>query len=161
GPAAPELDVQVAEVVSGLSLDRVFFDPPPRLRVGCPLQFELGVHQNLKGEVMRRLLERRVCRFDRSQIELTIEAGLQVAGCRVQLTDAPRGEIDSPGFMDWKWEILPETSGPGSVRLSLEIQVHFIGFGTRKKNLMILDRPIAIKEKHWFDWRRWVRSKAN
>lgn len=154
------LAAHVDEVMTELTLDRVFFDPPAIFKIGRPLKFEIGVHQNLKGEIMRRLLERRVCRFDRGQIDLRLEADLRIAGCRVLLTEAPRPEIDSAGFLDWKWEIWPEAAGPESIHLRLEIQVNFIGFGSRRKDLLILDRAVLIKENSCLDWRRFFTSKA-
>ena len=152
---------QVAEVVAGLPLDRILFFPPTVARIGRPFELELGVHQNLKAEVMRRLLERRICRFDRGRIELTLKADLQVKGCRVLLTEAPLADIDGAGFLEWKWEILPETAGLGRIRLQLEADVLFIGFGSRKKNLLTLDRSLMVTEKPWFPWRRFIQSTIN
>ena len=60
---------QLSEVMTGLVLDRVLFNPPAVFKIGSPATFELGVYQNLKEEVMRRLLERSICRFDRDQVQ--------------------------------------------------------------------------------------------
>jgi len=152
---------QVAEVVAGLTIDRILFSPPTVTRISRPFKLDLGVHQNLKAEVMRRLLERRICRFDREQIELTLSADVQVQGCRVLLTEAPLAGIDGAGFLEWKWEILPETAGLGRIRLQLETEVLFTGYGSRKKILLTLDRSLMITEKPWFPWRQFIRSKIN
>ena len=45
--------------MAGLALDRALFNPPPAVKIGRSVHFELGVYQNLQEEVMRRLLERR------------------------------------------------------------------------------------------------------
>jgi hypothetical protein len=152
----PMLALQLSEVMTGLVLDRVLFNPPPVLKIGRSVSLELGVYQNLKGEVMRRLLERSICRFDRDHIEVTLKADLQVAGCQVLLLGAAEAAIDGASYLDWEWEILPEISGLGLISLRLETSVRFIKYGVRKKCLLTMDRDVMIKENHWFSWRRFL-----
>jgi hypothetical protein len=154
------LTLQLSEVMAGLELERVLFNPPTLLKVGRATTFELGVHQNLKGEVMRRLLERSICRFDRDHIDVTLKVDLQVAGCQVLLLGAPQAAIDGASYLDWEWEILPEISGLGLISLRLETSVRFIEYGIRKKCLLTLDRDIRIKKGHWFAWRRFFNNKS-
>jgi hypothetical protein len=154
------LDKELSEVMAGLALDKVLFNPPQLVKVGRPLTFELGIHQNLKGEVMRRLLERSVCRFDRDHIQVALKADLQVSGCQVQLMGAARPEIDGAGYLDWKWEVQPEISGLGMVSMRLEASVHFVGEGIRNKCLLRLDRDIRIKSNAGFSWRRFFKNKS-
>ena len=110
---------------------------------------------------MRRLLERSICRFDRDQIEVTLKADLQVAGCQVLLLGAPQAAIDGARYLGWEWEILPEISGLGLISLRLETSVRFAEYGSRKKILLTLDRSLMITEKPWFPWRQFIRSKIN
>jgi hypothetical protein len=154
------LTLQLSEVMAGINLDRVLFNPPPVLKIGHSATFELGVHQNLKGEVMRRLLERSICRFDRDHIEVTLKADLQVAGCQVLLMGAPQADIDGASYLDWEWEILPEISGMGLISLRLETRVRFVEYGVRTKCLLTLDRDVMIKKNNWFSWRRFFKNKS-
>jgi hypothetical protein len=155
------LGEQLSEVVAELALDRVLFNPPPMVKVGRSLTFELGIHQDLKGELMRRLLERSVCRFDRDRIQVSLKADLQVAGCQVLLLGAPRSDINGAGYLDWKWDVLPQTSGTGMISLRLDTRVHFIGEGVRNRCLLSLDRVIRIKDSPCFPWRRLMRDMAH
>jgi hypothetical protein len=151
---------QLSEVMADLVLDRVLFDPLPVLKIGHAVTFELGVYQNLKGEVMRRLLERSICRFNRDQIEVTLKADLQVAGCQVLLLGAPQAAINGAHYLDWKWEILPEISGLGLISLRLETSVRFVEYGERKKCLLTLDRNVRIKKSHWLNWQRLFKDRS-
>jgi hypothetical protein len=150
---------QLSEVMTELVLDRVLFEPPPVLKLGRAVTFELGVYQNLKGEVMRRLLERSICRFNRDQIEVTLKADLQVAGCQVLLLGAPRAAINGARYLGWEWEILPEISGLGLISLRMETSVSFVEYGERKKCLLTLDRTVRIEMNRWFNWRRLFKCK--
>ena len=158
--AAPsDLARQLSEVAASLCLDRVLFNPPTVLKVGSVTTFELGVYQNLKEEVMRRLLERNICRFDRDQIEVILQADLQVAGCQVLLRGKPQAAINGARYLGWEWEILPEISGLGLIILRLETSVRFAEYGERKKCLLILDRDVRIKRNHWLALLRFLKSK--
>lgn len=147
--APSDLARQLPEMMAGLVLDRVLFNPPPVLKLAHAAAFELGVYQNLKEELMRRLLERGICRFDRDQVEVTLLADLQVAGCQVLLKGAPRAVVNGARYLGWEWEILPEVSGTGLIRLRLESSVRFAEFGEQKKCLLTLDREVRIKKNHW------------
>jgi hypothetical protein len=144
-----DLGQQLLEVMAGLVLDRVLFNPPPVLKIGHMASFELGVYQNLKEEVMRRLLERGICRFDRDKVDVVLKAELQVAGCQVLLMGAPWAAIDRARYLDWEWQILPEVSGLGLIRLNLEISVQFAEYGEQKRCLLVLDREVRIKKNHY------------
>jgi len=150
---------QLSEVTACLNLDRVLFNPPPVLKIGRSITFELGVYQNLKDEVMRRLLERNICRFDRDQVAVALQADLQIAGCQVLLLSAPQAVIDRACFLGWEWEILPEISGLGLIILRLEASVRFAEYGERKKCLLLLDREVRIKKNPYYEWRRFLKSK--
>ncbi|MCX6555296.1 MAG: carboxypeptidase-like regulatory domain-containing protein [Candidatus Aminicenantes bacterium] len=78
-----DLPRQLSEVVAELSLDRALFNPPAALKVGRALNLELGVYQNLIGEIMHRLLERNICCVDRGRLGVTLEAQLEIEGCEV------------------------------------------------------------------------------
>ena len=154
-----DLSLQLTEVTAGLVLDRVLFNPPPALMIGRATTLELGVYQNLKEEVMRRLLERSICCLDRDQVEVTLKAELQVAGCQVLLMGAPKVTIDGARYLAWEWEILPEISGLGLICLRLETIVRFAEYGERKKCLLILDRDVRFKNNHWFPLQRFFRNE--
>ncbi len=154
---APTIDTQqsnlhrqLSEVMAGLALNRVLFNPPPVMKIGRATTFELGFYQNLKDEIMRRLLERSVCLFKRAQVDMTIQAELDVAGCQVLLLDAPQPSIDRSHYLDWRWKVLPEIPGMGLINLRLETSVRFAEYGEQKKCLLILDRDVRIKKNHWF-----------
>jgi hypothetical protein len=153
------LAMQLPEVMAGLVLDRVLFNPPPVLKIGRAAAFELGVYQNLKEEVMHRLLERGICRFDRDQVEVTLKVDLQVAGCQVLLLGAPQAAVNGARYLGWEWEILPEISGLGLISLRLESSVHFAEYGEQKKCLLILDREVRIKKNLWLALRRFFKNK--
>lgn len=157
--APSNLALQLSEVTNSLCLDRVLFNPPPVLKIGRAVAFELGVYQNLKEEVMRRLLERGICRFDRDQVEVTIQADLQVAGCQVLLPGASPTAINGARYLDWEWEILPEISGVGLIILRLETSVRFAEYGEWKKCLLLLDREVRIKKNHFSALRRFLKSE--
>lgn len=159
GNAPSNLALQLSEVTADLYLDRVLFNPPKVLKIGRAVTFELGVYQNLKDEVMRRLLERSICRFDRDQFEVTLKAELQIAGCQVLLLGAPRAVIDGAHYQGWEWEILPEISGLGMIILRLETSVRFAEYGERKKSLLLLDREVRIKNNHWFALQCFFKNK--
>lgn len=157
--ALSNLALQLSEVMAGLVLDRFFFNPPPVLKIGRMATFELGVYQNLKEEVMRRLLERSICRFDRDQVEVILKADLQVAGCQVLLLGAPQAAISGARYLGWEWEILPEIPGLGLIVLRLEAIVRFTENGEWKKCLLSLDRDVRIKKNHWLAFQRFFKSK--
>ena len=149
---------QLPEVMAGLVLDRVLFNPPPALKVGRMATFELGVYQNLKEEVMRRLLERSICRFDREQVEVALKADLHVSGCQVLLLGAPQATVDRARYLGWEWEILPNISGLGLINLRLETAVRFSEYGELKKCLLVLDREVRIRKNHGFELRRFFKT---
>lgn len=157
GPS--QLTRQLPEVVAGLALDRVLFNPPPALKIGRLTTFELGVYQNLQEEVMRRLLERGICRFDREQVAVTLAADLQVAGCQVLLLGTPRAVADGARYLGWEWEIMPETSGLALIRLQLDARVRFSQYGELKKCLLTLDREVRIRKNCAFALRRIFKNR--
>ena len=158
GSAPSNLALQLSEVTAGLCLDRVLFNPPAILKIGRAITFELGVYQNLKDEIMRCLLERSICCFNRDQFKVTLRAELQIVGCRVLLMGAPQTAIDGAHYLDWEWEIIPEISGLGLICLRLDACVHFAEYGERKKCLLILDREARIKKNHWFAMQRYFKN---
>ena len=83
-------DPGLQEVIDELHLDRALFNPPAAVKVGRRVRFELGVYQNLREEIMRRLLERKISRFDGGQIDVDLQAELQVAGCLVLPKSLPQ-----------------------------------------------------------------------
>lgn len=157
--APSNLALKLSEVTDGLYLDRIMFNPPLVLKIGRAVTFELGVYQNLKEEIIRRLLERSICLFDRDQVEVAIKAELQVAGCQVLLLGAPQVTINGARYLGWEWGIQPEISGVGLISLRLETSVRFAEYGERKKCLLILDRVVRIKKNDWFALRRFFKSR--
>jgi hypothetical protein len=158
-PPYPDLNLQLSEVMARLNLDRVLFNPPAALKIGCATTVEVGIYQNLKEEVMRRLLELNICRFDRDQFDVTLEAELQVAGCQVLPLGSPQDVIDGARYLDWKWEILPQLPGLGLMRLCLTARVRFAGFAERQKCLLVLDRDVVIRKNQWFAVRRFFKNR--
>jgi hypothetical protein len=153
------LTQQLSQLLDGIHLDKIQFSPPEIIRIGHKEKFEFGVYQNLKEEIIRRLLARSICCFDRDQIEVTLKADLQVAGCQILLLDAPpQAATDGSRYLGWEWEILPEISGLGLIRLRLETSVRFAEYGEQKKCLLILDRNVWIKKNHWFDLQRFFKT---
>jgi hypothetical protein len=155
-----DLARQLSEVMAGLNLDRVLFNPPATLKIGRTTTLEFGIYQNLKEEVMHGLLERDICRFDRDQLKITLEAELQVAGCRVQARGPSQAFVAGAHYLDWKWKILPQISGLGLIRLGLEARVLFAEFGEWKKSLLMLDRDVWIKKNHWSALRRFFTKES-
>jgi hypothetical protein len=153
------LPQQLNRLLDGIHLDKVQFNPPEILKTGHSKKIEFGVYQNLKEEIIRRLLARNICCFDRDQIEVTLKADLQVAGCQVLLLSAPlQAAIDGARYLGWEWEILPQTSGLALVSLHLEANVRFAEYGEQKKCLLTLDRDIRIKKSHLFAWQRFFKT---
>ena len=155
-----DLTRQLSEVMAGLNLDRVLFNPPSTLQIGRATTLELGIYQNLKEEIMHRLLERDICRFDRDQFHVTLEAELQVAGCQVRPQSPSRAFVTGAHYLDWKWEIIPRIAGLGLIRLCLEVGVRFAEFDELKKSLLLLDRDVRIKKNHWFILRRFLKNES-
>jgi len=144
-----DLSQQLSEVVAGLVVDKVQFNPPATFGIGRVTTLELGLYQNLKELVMRRLLQRNICDFDRSQIAVTLEAVLHVDGCEVFPSGTPKQDVDGARYLGWEWEIRAKIPGAGSICLQLEADLRFNGYGSRKKCLLILDRFVTIKNSHW------------
>ncbi len=155
-----DLTGQLSEVMAGLILDNVLFNPPAALKIGRALTLEFGVYQDLKGEVMHRLLERNICRFDRGQVEVSLAAELQVAGCHVVSLASPRVVIDGARYQDWKWNVLPRIPGLGLFHLRLDAGVHFAEYGERKKCVLTLDRDVRIKSNPYITLRRLFGNKS-
>jgi hypothetical protein len=149
---------QLPEVMSGLAFDKILFNPPPLLKVGRRVHIELGVYQNLKEEIMRRLLERNVCCLDREQVEVTLSAYLRIAGSRVLPLGVPVNAIGGAGYLKWEWEIMPQTPGRELIHLSLKTRVKFAEFGEQKKHLLVLDREVRIRKNRWLALRQFFRT---
>jgi len=148
--ALSNLTLQLPKVMAGLVLDRMLFNPPPELKIGRLAIFELGIYQNLKESVMRSLLERNICRFDRDQVDVTLHVDLQVAGCQVLLLGAPQAAINGARYLGWEWKIMPEISGLGLIALRVEASVRFAEYGEWKKCLLTLDREVRIRKNYRF-----------
>jgi len=148
----------LSEIMAGLVLDRVIFNPPAVLKLGRVTTVELGIYQNLKEKIMHGLLERDICRFDRERLAVTLKAELQIAGCQVLLQRMPQVAIDESGYLDWEWEILSEISGLKTMRLRLETSVCFAEYGERQKCLLGLDREVMIKNNHWITMRHFINK---
>jgi hypothetical protein len=160
-PEAPSsLDRQLHEVMASLFLDRALFNPPPVLKVGRRAVIEFGAYQNLREEIMRRLLERKISRFESSQLEVTLNAELQAAGCRVLPLSLPQVAITGARYVEWKWEIMPQISGQGLISLNLQTRVNFAEYGEHKKCLLVLDREVRIKNSYVVQWQRWMNDKS-
>jgi hypothetical protein len=153
------LERQIQDVMDELHLDRALFNPPAAVKVGRPVTVEIGVYQNLREEIMRRLLERKISRYDGVQIDAVLRADLQVSGCRVLPKSLPQVGISGAGYLEWQWEVLPRISGLGLVRLSLQARVNFADQGEYKQCLLVLDRELRIKRNVWLELRRFL-SKA-
>ncbi|MBN2399405.1 MAG: carboxypeptidase regulatory-like domain-containing protein [Candidatus Aminicenantes bacterium] len=155
------LNQQLCAVMAELAPGRVLFNPPPFMKIGCMATFEVGFFQNLKDEVMHRLLERSICLFKRYQVDVSVQAQLDIAGCQVFLLHAPPVFKDSPHYLGWKWKVLPDMPGVKRIKLRLETSVHFAGYGERKKCLQVLDRDVRIKKNHWFTLIRFLKKLAS
>jgi hypothetical protein len=141
----PQLTRQLEEVMDGLHLDRALFNPPARLAVGRRQPVELGIYQNLKEEIMRRLMERDVGLFDGGLIDVALNADLQASGCLVLPKSLPMVAVNGARYIDWKWEIQPQVPGLGLIRLNLVLRVKFGEHGEEKKCLLVIDREARIK----------------
>ena len=159
-PAAPEstlpLLLELQEVIDELHLDRALFNPPAAIKTGRRVKIELGVYQNLREEIMRRLLERKICRFDAGQIETVLQAELQVSGSLVLPKSLPQVGVSGAGYMEWQWEVLPRVAGLGLIRLSLQARVKFADQGELKQCLLVLDRDVRIEKNIWLGVRRFL-----
>lgn len=149
-----QLTLELREVIDELHLDRALFNPPAAVKVGSRVRLELGVYQNLREEIMRRLLERKISRFDGGQIEAVLQAELQVSGCLVLPKSLPQVGIKGPGYLEWQWEVLPRVAGLGLIRLSLQAKVKFADHSEQKQCLLVLDREVRIKKNVWLELRR-------
>ena len=154
-----QLTLELQEVMDELHLDRALFNPPATVKVGRRVRIELGVYQNLREEIMRRLLERKISRFDGGQIDAVLQAELQVSGSLVLPKSLPEVGIKGAGYVEWQWEVLPRIPGQGLIRLSLQAKVTFAGHCEQKQCLLVLDREVRIEKNIWLELRRFF-SKA-
>jgi len=154
-----QLTLELQEVMDELHLDRALFNPPAAVKVGRRVRIELGVYQNLREEIMRRLLERKISRFDGGQIDAVLQAELQVSGSLVLPKSLPEVGIKGAGYVEWQWEVLPRIPGQGLIRLSLQAKVTFAGHCEQKQCLLVLDREVRIEKNIWLELRRFF-SKA-
>jgi len=152
--APSQLTRQLEDVMAGLHLDRALFSPSPVLTIGRRELVELGIYQNLKEEIMRRLLELKIGLFAGEQIEVALNADLQASGCLVLPKSLPLVVVSGARYIDWKWEILPQVSGLGLISLNLVLRVKFGEHGEEKKCLLVLDRELQIKKNPWEGLRR-------
>ncbi len=155
--APSHLTRQLHDVTAAMHLDRALFNPPAALRTGRPVIIEFGVYQNLKEEIMRSLLERKIGLFDGGQIEVMLNADLQAAGCLILPKSLPQMVINGARYVEWQWQVLPQIAGLGLIRLSLEARVDFGGHGERKKCLLVMDREVKIKRNRWLELRRFIK----
>jgi hypothetical protein len=156
-----DLPRHLSEVTAELSLASAFFNPPAALEVGRAITVELGVYQNLIGEIMHRLLERNVSCVDRDRLGITLTAQLQVDGCEALPRSAPQAVVDRAHYQDWAWDIIPKTPGTGLIRLRLEAEIRFAEHGERGKCLLLIDREVGIRKTRWPALRRWLRKKPS
>jgi hypothetical protein len=150
----PLLTRELQEITDELHLDRALFNPPLAVKVGRRVSIELGVYQNLRDEIMRRLLERKISRFDGGQIETVLQAELQVSGSLVLPKSLPQVGISGAGYVEWQWEVLPRISGLGLIRLSLQARVKFADHCEQKQCLLVVDREVRIEKNIWLELRR-------
>jgi hypothetical protein len=158
--APTQLTQELQEVMDELHLDRALFNPPAAVKVGRRVNIEFGVYQNLREEIMRRLRERKISRFDGGQIEAVLQAELQVAGSLVLPKSLPQVAISGAGYVNWQWEVLPRISGLGLIRLSLQTRVQFADHGEHKQCLLVMDREVRIEKNLWLELRRFF-AKGN
>jgi len=155
-----QLTAELQEVMGELYLDRALFNPPVAVKTGRRVNIELGVYQNLREEIMRRLLERKISRFDGGQIEAVLQAELQVSGSLVLPKSLPQVGISGAGYVEWQWEVLPRIPGLGLIRLSLQTRVRFADHCEQKQCLLVLDREVRIEKNIWLELRRFfARSR--
>ncbi|MBN2346745.1 MAG: carboxypeptidase regulatory-like domain-containing protein [Candidatus Aminicenantes bacterium] len=151
-PAGEELAPlarQLQWVVDGLSLERALFSPPSVLRVERAVVIELGLYQNLKEAIMRRLLERKIALFTGERIEVALRAELLAAGCRVLPKSLPRLTVDGPRYVEWRWEVRPQVPGLAGIRLGLDAAVTFAGRTELGKRLLLIEREVRVKRTPW------------
>jgi hypothetical protein len=153
-----QLSRRLAEAIDGLRLDRALFNPPPVAKVGRSEIVEFGIYQNLKETILRRLREGRSGLLAEGTISIALIADLQVAGCLVLPKSLPRQEINGARYVGWRWQILPQASGRGLVRLDLRVAVDCNGQGRGEKSLLLLDREMVIRDSLWLSWRHRVRA---
>jgi hypothetical protein len=154
--APSQLTRQLADVMAGLHLDRALFSPSPIVTIGHRELVEFGIYQNLKEEIMRRLLEQKIVLFEGGQIEVALNADLQASGCMVLPKSLPLVVVSGTRYVDWKWEMLPQVSGQGLISLNLVLRVKFGDHGEEKKCLLVLDREVRIRKNPWAALRRLV-----
>jgi hypothetical protein len=145
---------ELQEVMDGLHLDRALFNPPAAVKVGRREIIEFGVYQNIREEIMRGLLERKIGRFQASQLDVTLWADLEVSGSLVLPKSLPQVAVGNAGYVEWRWETLPRVSGLGLIRLSLQAGVGFADQGERKRCLLVLDREVKIRRSFRMEMQR-------
>jgi hypothetical protein len=143
GPEA--LEVSLREVVDGLRLERALFAPPGQGTVGRRLAVEFGLFQGLRSEIMFRLLERRIELFPAEQLGLALRAELQAPGCLVLPLTLPRTEVEGSRYLEWRWQLLPQTVGVAAVRLNVSLAVDFGGRLQVEKRLLEVERAIEYR----------------
>jgi hypothetical protein len=154
--SSSHLALELQQVMDELHLDRALFNPPPAVKVGHRVRIELGVYQNIKEEIMRRLLERKISRFDGAQIAAVLQAELQVPGSLVLPKSLPQVGISGAGYLEWQWEVQPRVSGLGLIRLNLQTRVKFADHCELKQCLLVLDREVRIEKSMWLELRRFL-----
>lgn len=145
---------ELQEAMDGLRLDRALFNPPAVVKVGRREIIEFGVYQNIREEITRRLLERKIGRFAVGQLDVILWADLQVSGSLVLPKSLPQVGVGNAGYQEWRWEVLPRISGLGLIRLSLQARVGFADQGECKRCLLVLDREVRIAKNFWLQMRR-------
>jgi hypothetical protein len=140
---------QFGEVVAALRLDKALLNPPAVLVCGRRAGIEFGVYQNLRDEIMRGLLERRIVLFESRHIDIALCADLQVAGCLALPGNQSRLAIDGARYAEWQWEVLPQLAGQGMIHLSMDVKVNFGNRHQEDKRLLFLERPIGIRRNPW------------
>ena len=143
GPDSPGQELRAA--VTDLRLDKALFNPPAAIRVGRRLTVELGIYQNLREAILRRLLERQVGLAEGEAIRIALSATLLADGCLVLPRSLPRLEIDGPRYVEWRWQLLPRVAGRGRLSLTLNADVSGAGLVGLKKCLLVLDRELRIR----------------
>lgn len=143
----------VEEALAGLRLERTLFRAPDECVAGRGVVVEFGLFQNLKGRLVCRLLEKGNGLFLPDQAALWLQAELQAGSGLVASASPPAVALEGPRYLKWRWEFVPGPAGRVALRLGLSVRVVINGGECVDRELMSLERILAVHPSRLEAWR--------
>jgi len=154
-PKKPEWYEILEEELERIPVGRVVFNPPEEMKVGIIERIEVRISKNAETDLISALKGRGIAQIENIKVSELMK--VRVSGRDFDITSLNEEEqfIDTQGFTEWAWDIVPKKSGNKIIHLHVTLRIR-LPFGEERKDHPVLDKEVIVKVNPFYSTRIFI-----